>query len=61
MKQTLIELLQEKSDIYESIIHKIKERNFNLLILFEDEFKKIDEINKKIEHDNISEILNIRL
>jgi len=61
MKKTLIELLQEKNDIYETIIYKIKEKNFNLLIPFESEFKKIDEINEKLDYDNMSRILNIRL
>lgn len=48
MNKKLQELYESKIKIYEQIINEIKEIDFELIVEFEKEFKKIDSINKKI-------------
>ena len=51
MSEKLQELYEAKIRIYESIISKIKDIDFEILVEFETEFKKLDELNKRITDD----------
>lgn len=51
MNDKLQELYEAKIKIYEGIISEIKEIDFALLAEFESEFKKLDDLNRKINSD----------
>lgn len=64
MNDKLQELYEAKIKIYESIISEIKEIDFALLTEFESEFKKLDDLNRKINSDPElykQQLLKIRL
>ncbi len=64
MNDKLQELYEAKIKIYESIISEIKEIDFALLAEFESEFKKLDDLNRKINSDPElykQQLLKIRL
>lgn len=48
MKKDLQTLYEEKIKIYEQILNEIKVIDMELIIEFENEFNKIDELNNKI-------------
>ena len=51
MNEKLQELYEAKIRIYESIISKIKDIDFEILVDFEIEFKKLEELNRRITDD----------
>ncbi len=51
MNDKLQELYEAKIKIYEYIISEIKGIDFALLAEFESEFRKIDDLNRKINSD----------
>ena len=64
MNEKLQELYEAKIKIYESIIYEIKELDFALIAEFESEFKKLDDINRRIINDpelSKEQLLKIRL
>ena len=64
MNEKLQELYEAKIKIYESIINEIKQIDFGLVAEFESEFKKIDDINRRINSDpelSKEQLLKIRL
>lgn len=64
MNEKLQELYEAKIKIYESIITEIKQIDFGLIAEFETKFKKIDDINRRINNDpelSKEQLLKIRL
>jgi len=64
MNIDLQELLQQKINIYESIIDEIKDIDFALIAQFEKEFIKIKNIDSKINDDpklSLEKVMKIRL
>lgn len=64
MNDKLQELYESKIKIYEYIISEIKEIDFALIAEFESEFRKIDDLNRKINDDPElykQQLLKIRL
>ena len=64
MNEKLQELYEAKIRIYESIISKIKDIDFEILVDFEIEFKKLEELNRRITDDpelSKQQLLKMRL
>lgn len=64
MNEKLQELYESKIKIYEGIIMEIKEIDFGLIAEFESEFKKLDDIDRRINNDpelSKEQLMKIRL
>lgn len=64
MNEKLQELYTAKIKIYDFIINEIKQIDFGLIAQFESEFKKIEDINRRINDDpelSKEQLLKIRL
>lgn len=64
INEKLQELYEAKIKIYEKIIKEIKEIDFELVVEFEKEFKKLEDIDRRINSDpemSTQKLLKIKL